>query len=222
MQQSLESFTGGACEVRSMENELLLRGRLDEVINEGATKSLILVGLKGEDLPVLRFGTRLKVAMRSKGGEVLIVGGAIYIANEQFWRLNNIVEYNNGERRAFFRVGTKSTAIVHPMGTQTEELDNAEVEAPARLVNVSLSGVLFATEAKYYESQRVYLSNFMLGSDPKPFEAKCIVRKIGGESAFGFLYGCSFEDMSARESDRLCKAIFELERESLSRRMGKK
>lgn len=222
MEQKLEAFTGGTCEVRNMENDLLLRGRLDEVINEGATKSLIIVGLKGEDLPVLRFGSRVKAAVRSKSGEVLIVGGAIYIANEQFWRLNNIVEYNNGERRAFFRVGAKAYGSVHPMGDEDEERDNSEVETQARLVNISLSGVLFATPAKFYESQRVYLSEFCLGSDPRPFAVKCIVRKCGGESAFGSLYGCSFEDLSDKESDRLCRAIFELERESLKKRMSRK
>lgn len=216
MKDTIEFFLGTPCEIKTMNNDLLVFGRMDKVIDEN-TVSVVIVSLEREEaLPMIAYGTMVKIVLR-KGDEMMIIGGTVYICNEKFWRINSISQYQNYERRGFFRVSTAARGYVSP-GSKEKALIVKEETYPARLVNISLSGVMFISEHDFNQVDLLYLHSLFLTDSTDTFSLICtIVAKEVSEDGKGIRYRCTFGDLDAKTSDQLCKAIFELQRESIKK-----
>lgn len=216
MKDILEKYVGSACEVKTLENDMLFLGRVRNVV-QGLSLSLDIVSSDGSLLIGSRYGMPVKLSIYKNSSNMLIVGGKVYMANADFWRISNISQYQNYERRGFFRVQANTDGFV---SQETAGNDGAE-EYSAHVINISLSGILFSCNNRFSENQIINLSAVRLGEDKWPFSFRCTVKRSDEESPMGFLHRCQFLDMAQRESDRLCKAIFSMQREAIRRRKGR-
>ncbi len=223
MKEALQKYMGSACEVRNLQNELLFIGQMTGVEWYDDDLAIDLVSKTGDDLPLYPYDTKLRIRFVGKGNEHLIVGGRSYIANRERWRVSALVEGSNIEQRKFFRVSVHNTATVHE-GKRDARGNILAIGEPvqAKLRDISMSGVRFVLPVRWHEPEGIIMSQLYLGEDREPFSPECTVCSIrtlpDGE---GYEYRCNFEEMIEREEDRLCSAIFALNREEIRRRRGR-
>lgn len=217
MKDIIEKYVGAACEVKTLENDLLFLGKIRNVV-DGLTLSLDVVSSDKSPLLSSRYGVPVKLSLYKNASNMLIVGGKVYMANPDFWRISNISQYQNYERRDFFRVQANTDTEVF---RESEEGEEPTEKFSAHIINISLSGILFSAERKFVEGQVLLLSPVKLAEGLLPFELRCQVRNSDEESPAGFLHRCKFLDMGQRESDRLCRAIFAMQREAIRKRKSR-
>ncbi len=218
-----EKYLHSVCEVKTLENELLCIGKVHGI----GDSTLEIVSSNGESLPLIAYHTPVKISIYGGDSDMLVVGGSVYIAHEKLWRISEVNQYQNFERRDFFRVKVtcKGEGIRHvePELNQEiikENMTENEEERPfeVSVVNISLCGILFACEERFRIHDEVDLSGLRLIRQAPEFSFHCKIRRLAGENRYGTLYGCTFENMTQRATDDLCKAIFELQREELKKR----
>lgn len=230
--EQLYQYIDTTCEIKSMNNDLLVLGKVFQT-NDNLSLSLDIISKEGEPLPTLHFGFPVKVCLHNREN-LLVLGGRVYLSNEKFWRISNLAELQDFERRGMFRVPALLPAKVRRY-TAPESLPKAvpgaagEAPAPvveeeirdAKMVDVSLSGVKFACEHFFDSVGRLELFEVYMPEDPQPFSLVChVVHREESETA-GYIYRCKFVELPQKESDRLCKAIFALQRSSIRKQMGR-
>lgn len=230
LKEKLLRYLDTICEVKTMENELLVVGRVKQVVSK-LSLCLDIIEAEGNLMPLTFYGAPLKIVLHSSANGMLVIGGKVYLCNKAFWRVSNLVEFQNVERRGYFRVSTDATGMAAPLvnvntaGIVSETEDGEEVQEPptysVQLINISLSGVLFVSEHRFAAMQYLHLHSFQLSDDPTPFSLVCRVRRCDEETSAGYLCRCSFEDVHQRDSDRLCKAIFAVQREIIQKRKSR-
>ncbi len=226
METTLKRYLNAICEVKNMDNELFFQGRLKAVSRihpadrEGEDILAIdIYPIEGMRLPIFSYDVPLKINILNTKHGTLTVGGRVYIANDEFWRVSSITAYNNFERRSFFRVNLSVDGTVERESDENGFKDISDTEKfPVKMIDISLSGVFFAANTRFNSGDRVRLSNIFLIDGEPPFNFSCRIMRTGGESLHGTLYGCEFEQMDLRESDRLCRAVFTLQREAVKKR----
>lgn len=227
MEETLKNYMNAVCEVKNMNNELFFQGRLKAVsrINntdrfEEDSLAIDIYPVEGMRLPIFDYDIPLKINILNTKLGTLTVGGRVYIANNDFWRISSITAYNNFERRSFFRVNLSIEGKVEREADENGFKDVVDgVDAyPVKMIDISLSGVFFAANAPFSLGDKVKLSSIYLVNSEPPFNFDCTIIRIGGESLHGILYGCEFDDLGQKESDRLCRAVFALQREAVKKR----
>lgn len=217
----LEEFLDAVCEVNVMGNELTIPCRLSAVLEqEDGSIAIELRARRGMDMPPVKYGASLKVALH-KPGKLLVLGGEAYIANSEFWRVVGIKLFNDFERRGFYRVGTNAWADV-ALWQEDQEGGEGRFLFPskARLVNISLSGVLFLCEENYRVGDVLCLRELVLNEEEAAYTLFCQVRHLGELTKLGMQYRCSFINVSARDTDRLCRSIFRLQQKMIQKMRG--
>lgn len=228
LEEKLRLYLDTICEVKTLENELLVVARVKQVVNK-LSLSMDIVESEGEPMPLTFYGAPVKISLHSSTHGMLVVGGKVYLCNRAFWRISNLVEFQNMERRGFFRVPTDATGLVQQLvnvdaqGRVNAPVPGAEEEPvyPVQLINISLSGVLFVSETRFRPMQYLNLHSFQLSNDTTPFSVACRVRRCDEETSAGYLCRCSFEDLHQRDSDRLCRDIFALQREIIQKKKNR-
>ena len=209
MKELLRQYLHATCEVKTLENDLLLLGKVRDIV-DGLSLSLDIVGSDGNPLPQFQYGVPVKLNLYSSTHGMLVLGGRVYMANPAFWRVSNISQYQHIERRSFFRVVTHATGLVSGLPAPGQEPPPA---FPAQLINISLSGVLFSAPAGIAaEGELIQLFAVRLVDDMPPFSFHCYIHSMEQAPGDGLLYRCSFEKLDQKETDRLCKAVFALQR----------
>ena len=91
---------------------------------------------------------------------------------------------------------------------------------PCQLVDISLRGVGFLSREHYSVGDKVILDKVQLLRGEAPYTFSCQICRVqpGKKPTDQTLYGCSFYDMSQKQEDRLCQAIFAIQAQSLNRR----
>jgi hypothetical protein len=203
-----ESYIGAACEVENAQNDLLLHGRLNAVFPfNGCTMEI--TSLDGSPLLRCEKDTAVKLHLFSNNYGPLFVGGRVVVADAKCWQVSDVQPVSKEERRGFFRIKIDSSARVHALDGPT---------VSARALSISLSGAMFSAKETYHKGDEVVLSDFHIGHDPIPFAVRCRVARIGNSTDEGTQYGCAFLRMAQTESDRMCRAIFELQHQAVRSR----
>lgn len=213
MKDILKKYVGAACEVKTLDNDLLFLGRLRSIVDD---LSLSVDIISSDDSPLFtwRYGVPVKLSLYKGPGNILIAGGKVYMANADFWRVSNIIRYQNFERRSFFRVQANTGGLVSRACEEGEEVEKYQ----ACIINISLSGVMFSSAKQFAENETVVAESFFLAEDRKPFALSCIVKHSDDSPTGLFMHRCQFLDIGEMESDRLCRAIFSLQREAIKKR----
>lgn len=202
-----------------MDNDLLFLGRVRGV-RDNLSLTMDIVSADGSPLLSWRYGVPVKLSLYRSQGDMLVVGGKVYAANAECWRISGISAYQNAERRGFFRVQAYVDCSVQEDGEHVEVVVPEVEKFPARIINISLSGVLFSSKHRFIKGEVVVLDGLRLAQDQKPFCIRCVVLDSDAQSAAGYMHRCKFLALDGKESDRLCKAIFYLQREAIKKRKG--
>lgn len=214
MKELLESCINSACEVKTMDNDLLTPARISAVSEEYGL-SIEITSLDNRDLPVTAYNVPVKINIFHREHGMISIGGNVFICNTVFWRITSIEKYGDGERRGFFRIRSTGRGMAYSV-SNSDPSSTGQIDAHSfKLLNVSLSGILFESTAIYNINDDLYVYDMVLTDKSAPFSAVCRVKRIDSRPERGIMYGCSFEDLSTRESDRLCKTIFDMQREAV-------
>ena len=162
----LEEFLDAVCEVNVMGNELTIPCRLSAVLEqEDGSIAIELRARRGMDMPPVKYGASLKVALH-KPGKLLVLGGEAYIANSEFWRVVGIKLFNDFERRGllpgWYQCLGGCSSLAGGSGGRRRTVF---VPSKARLVNISLSGVLFLCEENYRVGDVLCLRELVLNEE---------------------------------------------------------
>lgn len=224
MSERLTDYVGSVCEVRTMENDLLLAGRLRAVLlDDNGNQAIELVSLDDGDMPNAAYGMLVKVSVFSRKAGFLSLGGRIYITHETFWRINDIKTYGENERRSYFRIKTRTVAKVTGPLRESEERRRTY---KCSVTSVSLSGVLIAVDdnsCTFRKGDELQISGLKVEEDRNSeiFNVKATVCRIEVQSTGGRLFGCRFEDVTEKEMGRLCQEIFAKQRLDIQHRRGR-
>lgn len=209
------------CEVRDMENELLMTGRIYKVLEvdsnaEEGRLAVEITALERNSLPYAAYDLPVKINLFGSDGGHHTVGGHVYIANEVFWRINKVSKLSDFEKRDFFRIRVAATGKACSQRDMNPEEE--PVPVPIKILDISLSGILFRTKRSFQINDRLYIFDIRLCNDAPEFSTFCTVRRIENGPEDEVLYGCSFEDLSEKEEDSLFSTIFNLHRLEIRKR----
>ena len=214
--QILEQYVGSSCEVRSVTNEKLLLGRVHKIQFED-TISIELRSRNKQNLFTLPYGIAVKLILKQDSSFFLLTG-SVYISNDKFCVINNIDLQQNKEQRGFFRVRTRASGQLAPVTSAKEETAEEAPAAIANLLDISLSGLKFNSSIFLEENGNIEISELSLVSREPPFSFLCtIVARHDTEDGNNYIYRCTIDNLDSTSADRLCKAIFDLQREDLKK-----
>jgi len=221
VKEFLSEFINAVCEVRNMENEMLITGRVRKVLevednSEDGSLAIEIVALSGEPLPSAVYDLPVKINLFSNSSGYHTIGGHVYIANPVFWRINKVSKLSDIEKRDFFRVRVCSSGKVYSQKSAKPDEDTTPV--PINVLDISLSGILFKAEASFQINDLLYIFDVQLCDQTPLFSTLCTVRRIDSGPRSGILYGCSFESLSEKEEDTLFSMIFNLQRLEIQKR----
>ena len=213
----LADYVGCACEVKTMDNDLLVVGKIRSVLDDDG-QAIEITSYNGDSMPAAAYGIPIKVNIINSKHGFLSLGGKVYITHESFWRVNDISTFGENERRGYYRLKIHTLAdVIGP--------DKANVikNYKCLVISVSLSGILIAVDADdcyFRDETEIEVRGLRVFEAGESFNVKCTVNRIDENHLLGKLYGCRFVKMSGKESDRLCKEIFAKQRQDIQRRRG--
>lgn len=215
-----EDYLGSPCEVKSMDNALILAGYITGVTREG-----LEITDKNDGLPIIHCNTTVKVSILSETLGLRVVIGKVYLSTKDFTRIVDVQNAADYEKRSFFRVKlnlqTKAGKLPENAeetdGGKPEEKDAGETEPveffPVIVRDLSLSGLFFTTDKKLRLNDRIAVRLNIFGTD---LSLVCkIIRSISVEMDTKDGYGCEFQNNTGRQFDLLCKYLFDCQREQI-------
>lgn len=220
MTEQLKDYMNAVCEVRTMENELLVIGRIHTVIDQDSCGcSIEIIPADGFDFPMAAYQLPVKITLFGSDSEKLTLGGYVFIANKKFWRISRLEYLSNMERRGFFRVRLQTDGKAVFLKRDGAVLSQPDQESfPVQLTNISLSGLMFQSEQLVQINDMLNLFDIVLLKDEPAFSVACSVRWVYSEQGRPNRYGCSLEDVSDKKMDLLYAAIFKLQRYEIQKK----
>lgn len=206
-----------------MENEFLALGRVGSF--QLAEKTLEIVACDDVEMPNAPYATKVKVSVFTKKRGFLVLEGFTYITHKSFWRLYDVSSLGENERRAYFRLKAFSSAEVEAISPPSAPAEAAEAAKAFSCVvtSISVSGMLIAIDdpnCRYGVGSVLHVKSFTVGQTGQSFTLKCRVMRTDRHDKLGRLFGCAFIDLSTKEIERLCQAIFAQERIEIRRKRG--
>lgn len=212
----LPQAVGCLCEVRRPDNQLIFLGRVQNF--DG--RAVIVVPTSAREAPPVIYKDEFKLIFRIYHHVPLVWRCAVSGSTRNFWKLDCLNPYYRKEHRSTFRQPVNLRARVlcvnplFPGGTLKNEENFAKLH---KVLDVSLGGLQLEGEELFHPGDYLLVMDLFLdGSVPRPFVFIVQVRwaeSVGRRSA---RCGCTFLPMSAAEEDRLCAAIFKLQRQDIS------
>lgn len=214
-----EDYLGSPCEVKSMDNAMILAGYITGITREG-----LEITDKNDCLPIIHCNTTVKVSILSETLGLRVVIGKVYLSTKDFTRIVDVQNAADYEKRSFFRVKlnlqTKACKLpenVEEANGEKTEQDAGETEPveffPVMVRDLSLSGLFFTTDKKLRLNDRVAVRLNIFGTD---LSLDCkIIRSISVEMDTRDGYGCEFQNNTGRQFDLLCKYLFDCQREQI-------
>lgn len=203
---------GAAVEVMTPENRLLFVGKI-EAIQENAVR---VRDANDDTLPMVVINTDLKLRFFTETGSVVLYG-KICGSTMRMWKVDQLRTAFAKENRAFFRQSV-SMEIMAQCGKRPAKGGRPSVLFPCQVLDISAGGILIGCKELFPEGERLLVVDAPLLAGERGFEFDCMVRRGGAWSKGVARYGCQFVTLSAREQDRLLRAIFTIQRQEIRKR----
>lgn len=222
-----QEYAGSTCEVKSMENDLLAVGRVIKIDRE----ALELAAKQGERLPLLQYRRPVKLFIHNQKHGTRILVATAYLSTDNFLRVEEVRPMQDFERRGAFRVNTSVAGYLTVLMSDDEQATfdaalmmatpdkqdemMAKASFEVRVMDISLTGLRLQSAIPLAIGSR-YIIEFTLLDATLNMCVK-VQRHIetpGGE----IQYGGIFFDASERQTDILCKELFQLQRLEKNRR----
>ncbi len=200
---------GTTCEVYTPGNDQIFLGKVSAYDGENLT----IVDRSGREVPSAIFKSVIKLKLYLSDSDAAFLQGQITGSNDEMWRLNELVLLTAEENRGEFRQRVSCRTLIHCISGRAVGTDQEVVYG--RLANISSGGVLVGTKVRIYKAgDLLQLGEVEIIPEERPFQFLCEVRwaEIDVKET---LYCCRFVDLSAREQDRLYRAIFALQRKAM-------
>lgn len=214
----MQSLVGALCEVMTVENHLVCIGRLSHADN----RELTLVPATARELPPVIYNTRFKLRIYRLADAPLEMEGSICANGPTKWQFDRLVDLNLMEKRRTFRQRTRAAAYVLPYRPEEEE-QGEQAPLPESQVGVvldiSVGGLQLRCRTPFQQGDRISVQQVRLEPEGEAFDFLCEVRwaRYRPERDDWF-YGCLFAPpLNRQQEDRLCSAIFSLQRHELHR-----
>lgn len=140
----------------------------------------------------------------SRQAKTAPIEGEIASEHEFFWRLEDLKLVRVKNDRAFFRVETNLKARILRM----ERFGAGEM--PARVMNISAEGAAIGTKCQCCKGDKLLLKVKLLREE-EDWNLFCQVLRIEEHGVSGFVYGCQFIELSAKERERLLESVTRLQ-----------
>lgn len=221
MQPVPKGYEMSVCEIKTMDNDLLLAGNISKVAEE----YLQISSYSGERLPLLKFELPVKISIHNAKKGFKVIAGEVYISTDEILRIVNIENLQDFERRSFFRIQVQMAAKLIPLPDDFDKNQTpfeAPEEIPVIVENLSLSGLLFLPKDRsrnFFMGDR-YVVELDLPGGAINFNIKvCRYEQYTNKPK---KFGCEFYGYTQKQSDRLCGYIFEVERDIIRKKKNVK
>jgi hypothetical protein len=204
-----ENYIGPLCEVKAMDNKLILTGYLGKIGQEE-----IQIFGKSDPLPIIHCNTTVKVSIYNTALGFRILVGKVYLSTPNLIRISDISTEVEYEKRNFFRVKVEIKTEAFREDNEGHPI-RSEPPTPVIIKDLSLSGLFLTTPRKLEVGDHLSV-RLNLYNTPMYFRCK-VVRKIASKFAPEDGYGCEFLDSTGHSTDLLCKYLFECQREQIRR-----
>lgn len=165
----------------------------------------------GDPVPMVEYNTKIKLRLFRQNEWTMALRGQVCGSTEDFWRIDRLEKLQMTEKREYFR---QKAQVEGQVWSQ-----RSTVPARCQVLDVSAGGILIRCQESFLVGQIIRLNDVCLAAAEDPFRFNCrIVRAVVNGSYVN--YGCQFEGLSAKEEDRLMRAILSLQRKSLQSRRG--
>lgn len=212
----LREAVGRLCEVRALNNTLIFLGRVQDF--DGRALSVWPAG--GKEAPPVIYNDEFKLVLHIPEKPTLVWRGCVCGSSHDFWKFHRLNRCHFKEQRVNFRQPVSLRARVLCINTLYPGAPRRADTYYARfckVVDISLGGIQFRGQENYSIGDRLLITDLWLDeSQPQPFVFTVQVRWCEQVSRVESRFGCSLEVMSIRDEDRLCAAIFELQRTDIA------
>lgn len=203
---------GAAVEVMTPDNRLLFVGKI-EAIQENAVR---IREANDDTLPMVVVNTDLKLRFFTDTGNVVLYG-KVCGSTMRMWKVDQLRTAFAKENRAFFRQSV-SVGISAQCGKRPAKGGRPNVLFPCQVLDISAGGILISCKEVFAEGERLLVTDASLLAGEPNFQFDCMVRRGGAWNKGVAHYGCQFVTLSAREQDRLLRAIFTIQRQEIRKR----
>lgn len=214
--RELHQAVGCLCEVRKPDNQLVFLGRVQDF--DG--RAVMVVPTSAREAPPVIFKDEFKLVFRIHERPPLVWHCEISGSTRWFWKLDCLNPYHREELRSNFRQPVNARAKVlcinplYPGKALREEETYAKL---CKVLDVSLGGLQLQGQNFFHAGDYLLIMDLFLDpSDRRPFAFTVHVRWKQELGPLDSRYGCAFQPMSVQEEDRLCAAIFSLQRQDIS------
>ncbi len=198
-----EEYRFANCELRTMGNDLLTKGK---IIKIGSDFLEISNDLGSSSLA--RYEHKVKVVINHTYLDSIVIEGNLYIPTMEFFRVIDVKTLMEKEQRNFFRVNVNIEAIagVGPRG-------GGPLKRYSVVLNdLSLNGSLMVSKAIIPQRSKVELV-FTIDDKEVILDGQVVRCRLLSENVYG--YGIRFIDMNDMDANHICQYLFRKQKEAL-------
>ena len=222
-----QEYIGAGCELKSLDNRLIAIGRIIKIDHD----ALEIAAAADEYMQLIQYRLPVKITVHGGKMEDRILVGITYLSTDRFARLEEVRPLQDFERRGAFRVNLGAKGQLYPIfneeqrKTFEEKMQRLAPEAAqaledslfldVKIIDISLTGMRLGCHQRLPEGSRYFVDCTPV-EEPMTFglQVERIIRMPDGTEQ----YGCCFFDLSERQSDALCRDLFQLQKIEKNRR----
>lgn len=201
-----EQYKFSPCEIKSISNDLILTGTISDITND-----YLQIINEPDKLPIIHCNTVIKLNIYNNTLGFLVMIGTVYLSTPEFIRIVEVQNASDFEKRDFFRINVNLIADAYLVHDDLQE--NIPVQIfTIKISDLSLGGLFFRINQELQIDDHLVVN---LNMDSGNMSLLCkIKRKVAAlETSTG--YGCEFIDNSGRQFDKLCRFIFDFQRQQI-------
>lgn len=201
------------CEVRAMDDRPVFLADVKDYNGD----SLFLRPAFGAEAPPVIFNSTYKLVFRTPFRPAPAWSARVRGSSTDFWKMDELIRQPD-EQRTSFRQCVRLSATVHGLlklpekgGTLSGDCFSDE-SAACEVVDVGMGGMQLCSSEPFFKSELVAVTDLFLSDDPQPFTLPLQVRWVADSEDGHYHFGCAFHAVPEHEEQRLCAAMFGLQR----------
>ncbi|HEX3037510.1 MAG TPA: PilZ domain-containing protein [Oscillospiraceae bacterium] len=201
-----EQYLGSPCEIKSLSNEVILTGLLNDISDD-----CLQITNAPEKLPIIHCNTAVKLNIYNNALGFRVLVGTVYLSTAEFIRIVDVQTASDFEKRNFFRVKVNLQATAYLVHDDVQE--NTPVELfPITVSDLSLGGLAFKTDKDLQPDDHLVVK---INIESQNMSLLCKLKRIIPSPDTNIGCGCEFIDNSGRQFDLLCRYIFDCQRQQI-------
>lgn len=200
---------GMTLEVIISENRVAFIGRVEKI-----RKGVVQISDTSDNkVPPVMFNAEIKFRGFLPGMKPVVGTGTVTGSDDKSWWIDNVTVNYISENRAFFRQNVSVPARVTRFNASS-----GAANGNAIIIDISGGGIGLICNMSYAVGDQLLITDLKLDGG-EAFTLTCRVRRVMPRGK-GYLYGCQFEGLQAKDEQRLLQIIFTLQRSERQRRKG--